>query len=393
MTISPTSNLKTPDVYFGALDGFRGLLAIAVAIFHTFWYTHINDTAFFNNGPVIIDLFFVFSGFLMYRLYHDKLRTEEQAKTFLKRRFARLYPIHIVMLAVFAAFALARVIAYNLGLSELDTGEILPFQAGSAETFGSLLSHITMTHAMGVNDSLTFNPPSWTISVEFFAYFVFILMFMRCPPTKGWHFALMAVGVGIMYTGLSWAKPNMDITYDLAFFRCLGGFFTGVLTSWVYNNIEKNSGVKKVKNKAISMTCLEIFALSAFAGFVIYMPGKLQFFVAPFAFLFVLVFAFDGGLVSRFISLPLFRYLAKISYSVYMIHAIFAFAFFIVGEQLFPAITVEGGWAGDVLLLVYLAAVIGFAHLSWKYIERPGQKFLMDFDYGKLVLRPKKAVI
>ena len=183
MTPKRASHTGRHPVYFGALDGFRGVLALCVAIFHTFWFTHINSSAFFNNGPVIIDLFFVFSGFLMFRLYHNRLSSEEEANRFLKRRFARVYPIHFFMLTVFIAFACVRLWAHKVGLSVQDPGEIMPFAKGSSDSFYNIIANLTLTHSMGVSDSLSFNPPSWTISTEFFAYFVFVLMFksLVCP--------------------------------------------------------------------------------------------------------------------------------------------------------------------------------------------------------------------
>lgn len=372
------SQIGSTPTYFAALDGFRGLLALCVAIFHTYWFSHINSTTFFNNGPVIIDLFFVFSGFLLYGLYGRNLRTPDDGAKFLKKRFARLYPIHVFMLLLFIAFALVRIFANELGLSTQEPEEILPFQKGSDETLWSILSHLTLTHSMGVSDSLTFNPPSWTISVEFFAYFVFVLMLLWCPPKKPWHFALMSVCVAVLYGGLSLVKPNMDITHDLGFFRCLAGFLTGVVACWVFEHI-KSSAYNPHHMARGGRTLLEVIALGGFVAFVIYMPGKLQFCVGPFAFIFVLVFAFDAGLISKFLSKPIFGYFAKISYSVYMVHAIFAVSLNIIGERMFPAIHIEGHWAGDVFLIPYMIAVIGFSHLTWRFIERPGQKMILGF--------------
>lgn len=385
-----TTSTTTKPLYFGALDGFRGVLAVCVAIFHTFWYSHINFTPFFLNGPVIIDLFFVFSGFLMYTLYRNRLSNREQAFTFLKRRFARLYPIHIFMLLVFIAFALVRVWAHKAGVSVQEPGEILPFQAGSSESFFSIFTHLTMTHSMGLSAGLTFNPPSWTISVEFFTYFVFLLVFLRFPPTKHRHFMFISLCICLIYIGLSLLKPNMDITYDLGFFRCLAGFFTGLVASWLYG-IWMEKGTVLASARASTMTALEIIVLGAFVCFVIYMPGKLQFFVGPFAFVFVLVFAFDGGLVSKFMSLRIFRYLAKISYSVYMVHTIFAIFFQVVGSRLVPSIMTTGGWTGDLLLIPYLMTVIAFSHFTWRFIERPGQVWLQKANYSKLFPFSRRA--
>lgn len=49
--------------YFGALDGFRGALALLIAVYHTIWLTHINSSDFLNNGQVLVDLFLSFPGF------------------------------------------------------------------------------------------------------------------------------------------------------------------------------------------------------------------------------------------------------------------------------------------------------------------------------------------
>lgn len=376
------------------MDGIRGLLAVCVAVYHTFWFSNINSTTFFNQGAVIIDLFFVFSGFLMFTLYGHRLNTPVDARKFLKRRFARLYPIHFFMVMVFLAYALARLLAHHLGLTTAGPGDALPFQPGSTENWYTLFANLTLTHSVGVTDSLTFNPPSWTISVEMFAYSAFLLMFMYAPPKKLLHYVFVCMGVAAIYFGLSRVKPDLNINYDLGFWRCLAGFYVGVTTAWAYQQIrDKEAVVKIVSNRAL-ITSIEVATMSAFVAFVIYMPGKLQFFVAPFAFIFVLTMAFDAGWVSRIFSNRVFLYLAKISYSVYMTHAIFAFVLNIILVRIFPNVhSPEIGWFGDFLLVPYLAMVIIFSHLTWKYIEIPGKVLLQKVSFYELWQkhRPKLA--
>ncbi len=388
MSIAKTQPQKTYGhvQYYAALDGFRGLLAIFVAIHHATWFSYLNYRSFINEGFVIIDLFFAFSGFLMFTLYAGKLNDKASCVNFMQRRFARLYPIHIFMLAVFVGFAVLRLLAHKAGFAEHEAGEVLPFSAGAAEGWGSVLSHITLTHSMGLHDSLTFNYPSWTISVEFFAYFVFMAMMVWMPPRKTWHFGLIAAGVAGVYYGLSRVKPNIDITYDLGFFRCLGGFFTGILAAWVHGKLTARRIEKGPPNLALS-TFIEVVTVTLSVLFVIYWTGKLQFFVAPVMFAFMVVFASDSGLVSRFMSLPIFAYLAKISYSVYMIHVIIAIAFAIVGARLFPDYLVvgdiENGLWGDLYNIPYLITVIACSHLTWKYVEVPGGMFLRKLKLSK----------
>jgi len=374
-----------PNVpYFGALDGFRGLLALFVALYHTYWFSHINSTEFFNNGPVIIDLFFVFSGFLLFTLYGKKLKSGADGAKFIKKRFARLYPLHLFTLCLFILFACFRVVLHSLGFAHLDQGEILPFQPGSTESVSTVLSNLTLTQAMGIHDHTSFNVPAWTISVEFFAYFTFAAMLIWAPPRKAVHFGIIGVLVAAIYGALSQLKPDMNITYDYSFLRCLGGFYTGVLVAGLFDRIKQAPILAKMKSR--TATILELLTVLGSTMFVIYCPGKLQFLVAPVLFLFVLVFAFDKGLVSRFMMAKPFRYLAKISYSVYMVHMIIAVVFNIAANVIVSRFLGAGwyeySWLGDLFLVPYLLSVLVFAHFTQKYVEVYGQKFVMKQKFG-----------
>ena len=382
-----TSDFANRAEYFGALDGFRGLLALTVAIYHTPWGSQLNATPFFNQGAVIIDLFFVFSGFLMFTLYGRSLKTSARAKSFLWRRFARLYPVHFVMTMVFLAFALVRLVAHKAGLATQNIGEILPFEVGSTETLYSLFTNLTLTQAMGLHDSLTFNPPAWTISVEFFAYFVFAAMLLWLPPKKLWHFAVIGAGVAGIYMFLASVKPDMNITYDYAFWRCLGGFYTGVLGAETYRYLKNKTGESGDNTARISHHITELIVLSIFVAFVIYMPGKLQFFIAPFCLLFVVVFAFDKGLVSKLMMAKPFPFLARISYSVYMVHVIIAIAADIFAVKILSRVFGERwhdvGWNGDMYLVPYLIAVIIAGYGLQRFVEAPAARWLGGLETAR----------
>lgn len=384
--------------YFAALDGFRGVFALLVAVHHSAWFSYLNYRTFIDQAFVVIDLFFAFSGFLLYTLYHNKLGNKAECTAFMKRRFARLYPLHLFMLFVFIAYALLRVFANKTGIAGLTEGEILPFQAGAPENWATLLSNLTLTHSMGLHDQLSFNYPSWTVSVEFFTYFLFMAMMVWAAPKKAWHFAVIGLGVMGIYYGLSQVPPKdgftakMDITYDFGFFRCVAGFFIGVVSARIYAAVKAKKllpdrmGVK-------TWTVVEVAMLTIGGIFLVYFQGPLQFYVGPVIFLFMLVFAFDGGLVSRFMGQKLFQYFAKISYSVYMVHVIISLAFTIVGPRLFPNhITIpelldfggegSGIW-GDVYMVPYLLTVILVSHFTYHFVEVPGGKFLRGLKLSK----------
>lgn len=391
-------------VYFGALDGLRGSLAVVVAIHHTAWFSYMNYHSFINDAYVLLDLFFALSGFLLYTLYHKSLKTRQDCIKFVKRRFARLYPLHFFMLMVFAAYSVARIWANKTGIVGYDAGEILPFHPGSEESWGLFISNIFLTHAMGLHNNLAFNFPSWTVSVEFYTYFLFMIMMVWAAPKKVWHFALLGLGVIGLYYGLSLVEPkeggvrNMDITYDFGFLRCLAGFTIGIIAAKIFKAV-KTKDLWPNKLSFNQWTFVEIITVIIGLGFLSYFKGPLQFYVGPVLLLYMVIFAFDGGYVSKFLRNKIFLYLAKISYSVYMVHAIITLVFYMVGTKLFPkhifypeivdGVAIGGGLAGDLYVLIYLAVTIFVSHFTYKFVEVPGGKFLRNFSFRKKA--PKTA--
>ncbi len=372
---------KKPE-YFAALNGWRGVLALVVVIYHTIWMSHPQATAFLDNMPVLIDLFFVISGFVMFNLYDGRVSSLSQAREFLKKRLARIYPVHYVMLMVAVVYAVARVLAHYWGLATLTPGEILPFQPGANETWQSFLSNLTLTQSMGFHNHLSFDMPAWTVSVFFWTYVVFAGMMLWARPVKARHFILIAGLVGLDYWILSRLKPNMDFHYDLGFWRALGGFFTGVLAAWVYRNVRE---FLKGRGRLMA-TAIEVLAVGLLLIFEIYFPGKFQFLVAPVAWVCVLVFAADTGGISKLLATRPFRALGRLSYSMYMAHIFISMVFAIIARKAFPYLfgTHWNGnyFGGDLLLVPYVVVVIVFAALLYRFVEVPGGKAMLALRVG-----------
>jgi len=249
-----------------------------------------------------------------------------------------------------------------------------------ADTRTGVLQNLTMTNALGLSDALTFNPPSWTVGAEFCTYLIFAAMMMWCKPHRVIDFVLIGVSVILLYVYLWSIKPSMNITHDYGFFRCVAGFYTGVLAAVSFPKLR---GLISSLSKTLG-TVLELVTLCVCILFVVYASGKAQFLVAPFIFLFVVVFAADKGAVSKFMSHRVFQYLAKISYSVYLVHVIIAFMFGMVLERLYSALPT--GWTGDMWLVLYLVVVLVTSHFTFKLIEVPGGRLIRNWN------RPKKQV-
>lgn len=393
-TYSPVAK----PVYFGALDGLRGSLAVVVAVHHTAWFSYVNYYSFINDAFVLIDLFFALSGFLLYTLYHKKLNTRDDCVIFLKRRFARLYPLHFFMLMVFVAYCIARIYANKSGLVAYEPGEALPFHAGAEESWALFFSNIFLTHSLGFHDALSFNFPSWTVSVEFYTYFLFMIMMVWAAPKKAWHFILLGIVVACLYYGLSRVEAKdggvrrMDITYDYGFLRCVAGFVIGIIAAKIFKSVKTNN-LWPNKMSYQQWTVVEIATIIIGVLFLTYFTGPLQFYAGPVLLLYMVIFAFDGGYVSKLLRNKFFLYLAKISYSIYMVHSIITLVFATVGTRVLPkhifypeivkGEAIGSGLGGDVYMILYLAAVILASHFTYKYVELPGGKFLRNFSFRK----------
>jgi peptidoglycan/LPS O-acetylase OafA/YrhL len=80
--------------YMPGLDGLRTIAVIAVLLFHAFPHA-------LPGGFIGVDVFFVLSGYIITKTYFEALRTERVSlKEFYIKRFRRLAPAYIVVLAV-----------------------------------------------------------------------------------------------------------------------------------------------------------------------------------------------------------------------------------------------------------------------------------------------------
>ncbi len=88
-----------------AFDGFRGLFILQVVLYHAL------VTDFLEGSPIVIDWFFVASGFLITTLLLDErsVTGTTDLRTFYQRRALRLFPAMYLMIAVFVVIMLAAV--------------------------------------------------------------------------------------------------------------------------------------------------------------------------------------------------------------------------------------------------------------------------------------------
>ncbi|MEI9991108.1 MAG: acyltransferase [Rhizomicrobium sp.] len=360
---------------FRALDGWRGICALLVAAHHIEARGFLYWQPLIRNAWLFVDFFFVLSGFVIAHAYGDGLTTAPQIKSFAIRRFGRLWPLHAAMLAALILLELSHlVIAHWHPLA----GERAAFTADRSPY--TILTNLFLIQSLGLHPYETWNGPAWSISTEFYAYLVFALV---CFAARG-RAARLSLSLLLAAGGTAvlacFSRYGMRETFDWGFFRCLYGFFMGVLT---YEAWRRGLG------RPLKGTTVEVAALVLVMAFLTFVPGSRagEYLATPLFALAVLVFAGEAGYVSRALATRPAAALGRWSYSIYMVHTpVLAVLFSAVGmgeiafHRIWLVHTPDGnailapGWGDDPALLAVLAVVVALAAVTWRYIERPGQR-------------------
>lgn len=310
---------------FQALDSFRGLLALAVVVYHAHAVDTFTELRFFRNADYFVDFFFVLSGFVVCFSYGLRLHTWQQVRDFAVTRTLRLYPLHLVMLAVALAIECAKVLGEAHGLS---------FGSHSFKgprAVSEILPNLFLLQSWWPGfEPLSFNYPAWSISIEYYTYLLFAVILWRLPRQTRALFAVIAVLAMVLLT----VDSVLLTTQALQGLSC---FFAGAVTYQLYH------ALRDVRLSQRLGLLLEVGILSVIVLLLgmVNTPPK-----AVMALLFclaVLVFAFEAGSCSTLLGRRPFRRLGKLSYSIYLTHATLLVLSYLVLKAL-------GNMAGIVLL-------------------------------------------
>ncbi|WP_375394710.1 acyltransferase family protein [uncultured Sphingomonas sp.] len=329
-----------------ALTGARGIAAWFVVLFHIRQSIAGLPPAIallFSKGYLAVDFFFLLSGFVMWLSWGERLHRERwhAIVPFLRKRIARVWPLHVVMLSAMVALALVFVA----------TGRADPVSF----PFADLPLHVLLLQNWGFVDRLAWNIPSWSISAELGAYLVFpvvaIMIDWRRLPTT----ALLAL-VGILTIGLCVViRPSPLLSFDIPRFgliRCLCEFLTGTIVCALW---QRSDGV-----------CVAgVTAIGVAASWAIGVPETLA---APalFALLIYLLAhaAIDSPLGGRGV-----HFLGEVSYATYLCH----YPLWIVFKLIFVRRVDD---VPPALIAVYIGIVLICSRILHVRVERPAQRFI-----------------
>lgn len=341
----------------GSLDGVRGILALAVMAHHfrIAWNWRVSgrwelppEALFSNLGPAGVIVFFMITGFLFWgKLVGDGGRLA--LTRFAVGRMFRIFPAYLLSLLAIAVLS---------GLTAKSVEALPP-----AEALGSLVRWLVFSGDpnvgfRGVGDARTINAGViWTLQYEwaFYATLPFVgLVLATLRPAGGAR--IVALAAMTAFASLYPAPPIGGFQLHIAV-----GFLYGALT---FEALRSETAARAMRSPAAS--ALGVIAL---AGMLF--SEEYPFRAANYALLWVPFLAVAAG--NAMFGLLRSREaiaLGDASYSLYLFHGLFVFAFF----ALLPpgALGHPATWLGLPLLG---AAACLWSLLCFRHVEAPAIDF------------------
>lgn len=339
------------------LAGLRGICAWWVVFFHSLKLMEDAIPAplarFLSNGYLAVDLFFLLSGFVIFLSYHASLTKNfpHSIGKFYWNRFARIYPLHLLMLGGYLLLFCAYVFLSSSGT------------APSRYNWTSFFQSLFLVH-MWVGGELTWNVPSWSISSEWFVYLFFPLMALALRKIRGgvavhlFTIIACAVLLHLIYAASGIDSLGSRIS-SMALIRTMLEFLMGVLVGSLYVNHKEFLGKIRVP---------------ALAGFValcsLYVASDLpDHTMIPIAFALLIAYlSVTTSWITALLSRPTLVYLGEISYSTYMVH-------YLVYDLLKAGFVSDAGQVNPVYVWLSFLIVLLLSVILHHLIDAPSQRY------------------
>ncbi len=339
-----------------ALTGARGVAAWLVVLYHirlSIAGLPASVVGVLAKGYLAVDFFFLLSGFVIWLAWHERLRDGGRGAIgrFWWKRVARVWPLHLAMLGLAVAIALA------LAATGRDDGGRFPV--------AELPLHLLLVQDWGFTARLAWNDPAWSISAEWAAYLLFpavvaVVDWRRLPTAA----VLAATGALFLLLHAVFAShAATSLGFDIARFglaRCLIEFAAGTALCDLYGRWRE----RPVLPAAIAAAIASLSFGAAASGAV---PETLAIPLALAALLLLL------ALTSRWRSHPLasrpLHLLGEMSFATYLSH----FLLFLVFKL---ALVDDPRAVPPVLIELYLAIVLAASFSLYQLWEKPAQRWV-----------------
>jgi peptidoglycan/LPS O-acetylase OafA/YrhL len=342
-----------------ALTGVRGVAAVMIMVYHfdniqQFDGGHVTHFVI-PHGYMLVDLFFMLSGYVIALIYRDTLYQKGGFATFMLKRVARLYPAYLAVGILYAAKIAA-------GLSGQDTlAMFLPYD---------IVGNLLMMTGWGFHVRPLIGA-SWAASAEVGSYLLLPLLMAftirRSALLAG--LAVVAAVLAIVAVTASGRGSNgpLDVTAGDSFYpmlRAVAGFTLGLAIFRFAGVVDRLSpGAQDLALCVVlaAMVAAAVAVASDVPLYLLYMP-------------LLALLSRDGRLAQLLFGNAMIYRVGIKSYSIYLIHPLFVS--FAVGWWRDSGQSETAYFAASAVCFV---AILALSELSYRWVETPGRKAIVDW--------------
>ncbi len=367
--MNQTSPAVPTKSHYEILDGLRGVAAITVVTFHCFEPYSLGDHTkqIINHGYLAVDFFFLLSGFVVAYAYDDRWGRMTEWE-FYKRRLIRLQPMVIAGSVIGAIlFYFAAGPEFRL-ISATPVWKVLLYMVIGA----TLLPVLPSMDIRGWDEMHPLNGPAWSLFFEYIANILYAAI-VRKFSKRALAVLVFLAGVFLIHMAVTskhgdviggWSLDPTEL--HVGFARLLYPFFAGVLLMRLGKRIHVEGAFAWC-----SLLLLAILAFPRVGGSLhLWVNGLFDSF--SILILFPMVVAMGaGGRVTGKVETKAWKYLAEISYPLYITHYPLIYINTTwTAKQKFP-VAAGFGW-GAALLLV----AVSVAYACLKLYDEPVRTWL-----------------
>jgi peptidoglycan/LPS O-acetylase OafA/YrhL len=337
---------------------FTRFLAAFIIVFY-----HMGENLFKNISPSFeilrknldlgVSYFFVLSGFVMIIAYNNK---KVDFKKFMINRLSRIYPTHL--LALFLTLLVSLFVSINYINHYTFDGKGFLLQA-------------FLLQAWIPSYSLSWNVPSWSISVELFFYVMFPLLINTIFRNKN-----KKVVISLIFTIWVIAQIVMNIYYFSPYYLGeesiswyflyfnpvpnFSSFLMGCLGGYIYTN----QNTMKIKNYDIHIIiiCIVTIVFVLIGKQLLLHNGLLAINFLSIIFLLSL----NNGYITKIFNHRVFIHLGEISFALYILQN----PVFIFLKKINNFVGIQNDY---LFFIIGVIILLYFSHLTYTYFEKPLQ--------------------
>ena len=355
-----TLSHPSPESYFPALDGLRGIAIIAVMIWHC-----IPCCQTFFPGWAGVDLFFVLSGYLITGRLLDTKGQSGYFTRFYRNRILRIWPLYYALVIPFLLL-----LPY---IKEINHADLTLYEQHPL-SFLFFVQNWTFIRYAPLRDLSLGHLWSLAIEEQFYLIWPLVILLVRAPRRRILLFIslilIILVTRCLYYTYHQYGEDPVRIYYN-TFFRA-DSLIAGSLLCQLHR---LNINIPKGWAGILLLAGLLIFpAVGIRTGCI---SPIIPFSVSVGYTLLAIVFACTlhlalqpKNLIARLCDIPPLRWIGKISYGLYMIHMP---VWIILGNKLF--LSQGANWTGHEKFFYWIVALICIlvsfflSVISYRYYE------------------------